>query len=218
MITIAPELPGAIEAIELMVDAGVIAAVGHTDADFVTTKRAIDAGANVATHLSNAMRPLHHREPAAIGALLEDPRVAVEVIADGTHVHPAVLRILFREAGDERVCLITDAMAAAGADDGHYRLGKLNVEVVDGVARLEETGAIAGSSLTMDGALRYLSLEHGTALERLCVRLSTNPARVLGLDDRGTIAAGQRADLVVIDHYLQVQTVIRRGEVVSGAW
>lgn len=212
MVTIAPELPGAIPAIHQIVRSGAIAAIGHTDADYETTKQAIEAGARVATHLTNAMRPLHHRDPGSAGALLEDPRVFVELIADGVHVHQVVLRLVIREAGLDRVCLITDAMGAAGAPDGRYMLGELEVNVVDGVARLVEGDSIAGSTLTMDAALRYKVLTCGMPLAAVARMLSTNPARALGLDDRGVLEAGKRADLVILGPRLETEAVMLRGD------
>lgn len=212
MVTIAPELPGAIQAIHQIVRAGALAAVGHTDADYRTTLHAIDAGARVATHISNAMRPLHHRDPGAIGALMSDPRVTLELIADGTHVHPAVVRLIANEAGLDRIAAITDAMAAAGAPDGRYMLGSLEVDVVDGVARLVEGGAIAGSTLTMDKALRWNVQEGGVQLLAACKGLSVNPARCLGLVDRGSIAVGNRADLVMLGYHLKPDAVMVRGD------
>ena len=217
MVTIAPELTGGIEAVRQVADAGAIAAVGHTDADYETTVAAIDAGATVATHLNNAMRGLHHREPAAIGALLEDPRVFVELIADGVHVHQVVLKLVVRETNNDRVVLITDAMAAAGSHDGHYLLGELDVNVVEGVARLAEGGAIAGSTLTLDAALRFMVLRCGLSLDVVVGMLTKNPARALDLDDRGSIEIGKRADLVVLGHELEVDEVMVGGEWVSRA-
>ncbi len=216
MVTIAPELPGAIQAIHQIVRADAVAAIGHTDADYEIAKTAIEAGATVATHLSNAMRPLHHRDPGAIGALMEDPRVTVELIADGVHVHPAVLRLVYNEAGINRVALVTDAMGAAGAPDGRYLLGELEVDVVDGIARLVEGSAIAGSTLTLDRAMRFVVLEGGIPLEDAVAMLSTNPARTMGLTDRGIIAPGKRADLLVLGPRLEVESVMRRGDWVHG--
>lgn len=216
MVTVAPELPGATEAIHQIIHAGAVAAIGHTDADFDQAKAAIDAGATVATHLSNAMRPLHHRDPGAIGALMEDPRVMVEVIADGVHVHPAVLRLIHREASTDRVVMITDAMGAAGAADGRYLLGELEVDVVDGVARLVEGGAIAGSTLTLDWAMRFIVLQGGVSLDQAVRMLATNPARTMGMTDRGQIAPGKRADLLVLGPRLEVESVMRGGDWVHG--
>ncbi|MEU9387970.1 N-acetylglucosamine-6-phosphate deacetylase, partial [Streptomyces sp. NPDC048279] len=147
MVTLATELPGGIESVRLLAEHGVIAAVGHTDATYEQTVEAIDAGATVATHLFNAMPQLGHRAPGPIAALLEDRRVTVELINDGTHLHPASLQLAFHHAGPDRVAFITDAMDAAGRGDGRYLLGPLEVEVTDGVARLVERGSIAVSTL-----------------------------------------------------------------------
>ena len=211
MVTIAPELPGAMAAIHQIVGAGAIAAVGHTDADYDQTLLAIAAGATVATHLSNAMRPLHHRDPGAIGALLECPAVTIELIADGVHVHPAFLRLVMAEAGFARIALITDAMPAAGGVDGDYLLGKLEVTVVDGTARLVDGGAIAGSTLTLDKALRYIVQHGGVGLAAAMTMLAGTPARTMGLEDRGTIEVGKRADLLVLGPRLDVEAVMVRG-------
>lgn len=142
MVTLATELPGGLDSVRLLAEHGVIAAIGHTDATYDQTRRAIDAGATVATHLYNAMPGLEHRAPGPIAALLEDERVTVELINDGTHLHPAMLELAFHHAGAHRVALITDAMDAAGFGDGTYHLGPLEVEVKDGVARLVEGGSI----------------------------------------------------------------------------
>lgn len=151
MITIAPELSGAPEAIRRFVDAGVQVAVGHTDADFTTINAALDAGARAATHLFNAMPGIHHREPGPVAALLNDGRVEVELIADGFHLHPAVLRMAAAAAGPDRTVLVTDAMAAAGMPDGDFTLGELRVAVRDTIARLVAAdgtlGSIAGSGV-----------------------------------------------------------------------
>lgn len=216
MVTIAPELPGAVPAIRQIVEAGALAAIGHSAADYETAAAAIEAGASVATHVANAVRPLRHRDPGLTGAVLEDPRVNLELIADGTHVHRVVLNLVIREAGVDRVSLITDAMAAAGGADGRYLLGKLEVDVVDGVARLVEGGAIAGSTLTMDGALQFMTVRAGLPIVDVVAMVSTNPARVLGLTDRGTIEIGKRADLVILGSVLDVEAVMRQGAWVKG--
>ncbi len=132
MVTLATELPGGLDSVRLLAELGVIAAIGHTDASYEQTVAAIDAGATVATHLFNAMPPLGHREPGPIAALLEDGRITVELINDGTHLHPAALELAFHHAGAERVAFITDAMDAAGFGDGRYMLGPLEVEVSEG--------------------------------------------------------------------------------------
>ncbi|MCB5908268.1 N-acetylglucosamine-6-phosphate deacetylase [Streptomyces pinistramenti] len=216
MMTIAPELPGGLESVRLLADAGVIAAVGHTDSTYDATRDAIDAGATVATHLFNAMPALGHRTPGPVLALLEDERVTVELINDGTHLHPAVLEMAFRDAGAGRVAFITDAMGAAGMTDGMYPLGPMRVEVKDGVARISEgptAGSIAGSTLTLDRAFRRAVTLDRLPVEQAVQALSANPARLLGIDDRtGSLEAGKDADLVVLDAAHEVAGVMRRGE------
>jgi N-acetylglucosamine-6-phosphate deacetylase len=211
MVTLAAELPHSTDAIGRITGAGALAAVGHTDATYDETRAAIDAGATVATHLFNAMRPLHHREPGPVPALLEDGRVTVELICDGVHLHPAVVRTAVAAAGADRVALVTDAMAATGAGDGDYLLGALAVRVEDGVARLVEGGAIAGSTLTMDRAFRFV-VEAGVPVEDAVLMSSTNPARLLGRSDRvGSVAVGLDADLVVLDDRLARTAVMSKG-------
>ena len=215
MVTIAPELPGADNAIERLVDAGVVVAVGHTDAGYEQTKRAVQMGATVGTHVFNAMRPLHHRDPGPALALLEDPRVTVELIADGVHVHPALVHQVTLIAGADRVALITDAMAAAGLGDGEFRLGAMDVEVAGSVARLRDHSTIAGSTATMDAlfgtAATGLEPRSDTALLHAVAMTSATPARTLGLDDVGVLEPGKAADLVVLDRQLQINSVMAQG-------
>lgn len=214
MITIAPERDGALAAIEQIVDAGVVAAVGHTEASYAQTRTAIEAGATVGTHLFNAMRPINTREPGPVIALLEDPVVTVELIADGVHVDPALYRHVVRSAGPHRVSLITDAISAAGMTDGVYQLGPLAVDVVDGVARVSGTQTIAGSTATMDHqfrfAVRHSGLSRDEALIAAVNQASINPASALGLPAAGLVPGGD-ADLVVLDSDLAVTGVLRRG-------
>lgn len=218
MVTIAPELDGGLDAVRQVVDEGVVAAVGHTDASYEQTLAAIDAGARVGTHLFNAMRPVHHREPGPVTALVEDPRVTVEMIGDGVHLHPSLYRGVCQRVGPDRVTLVTDAMSAAGMPDGSYRLGTLGVDVVDGVARVAGTDTIAGSTATMDQLFRF-AVTHGatgtgntgdTALLRAVRQTSVNPARAVGFPTAG-LHVGGRADAVVLDADLQVTTVLRGG-------
>jgi N-acetylglucosamine-6-phosphate deacetylase len=217
MLTLATELPGGIESVRLLAEHGVIAAIGHTDATYEQTVEAIDAGATVATHLFNAMPPLGHRTPGPITALLEDERITVELIDDGTHLHPAALQLAFHHAGAQRVAFITDAMDAAGFGDGRYMLGPLEVEVSEGVARLVEGGSIAGSTLTLDRAFKRAVTIDRLPVEDVVAAISANPARLLGMSDRiGSLEPGKDADLVLLDRHFDLKGVMRRGEWVVG--
>ena len=208
VVTLAPELPGGLAAVARVVDAGAVAAIGHTGADATLTRRAVDAGARLATHLFNAMPPLHHRDPGPVAALLADERVTVELIADGVHLHPLVLSLAARRAGRGRVALVTDAMAAAGSADGRYRLGDLDVDVDGGVARLVDGGAIAGSTLTLDRALRHAVTVAGLDLDDALDALTTTPARLLGRGDVGHLEPGARGGAVVLDDALGLRRVV----------
>ncbi|WP_327736066.1 N-acetylglucosamine-6-phosphate deacetylase [Streptomyces nojiriensis] len=213
MFTLATELPGGLDSVRLLAEHGVIAAIGHTDATYEQTRAAIDAGATVATHLFNAMPPLAHREPGPIAALLEDERITVELINDGTHLHPAALELAFHHAGAHRVALITDAMDAAGFGDGTYHLGPLEVEVKHGVARLVEGGSIAGSTLTLDTAFKRSVTLDKLPVESVVQAISANPAKLIGLyDEIGSLEPGKYADLVVLDAAFDIKGVMRRGE------
>ncbi len=214
MVTLAPERDGALAAIGRIVDAGAVAAVGHTEATYEQTRAAIAAGATVGTHLFNAMRPIDRREPGPVIALLEDSRVTVELITDGVHVDPAIYRLVTRSAGPDRVSLITDAMAATGMADGSYHLGPITVDVVAGVARVAGTDTIAGSTATMDHQLRFAvdhsGLPRDEALTVAVRQASINPARALGLPCAGLVQ-GANADLVVLDAELTVTGVLYQG-------
>ncbi|MET7359402.1 N-acetylglucosamine-6-phosphate deacetylase [Streptomyces sp. NPDC005562] len=213
MCTLATELPGGLDSVRLLAEHGVVAAIGHTDATYEQTVAAIDAGATVATHLFNAMPGLGHRDPGPIAALLEDERITVELINDGTHLHPAAFELAFHHAGADRVALITDAMDAAGFGDGRYMLGPLEVEVKDSVARLVEGGSIAGSTLTQDRAFKRSVTVDGLSVEDTVRAVSANPARLLGMYDRvGSLEPGKDADLVVLDASFDVKGVLRKGE------
>lgn len=212
MVTIAPELEHGMDAIRLLTESGVIAAVGHTDATYAQTRAAIELGAPVGTHVFNAMRPVHHREPGPVTALLEQEQVLCEVINDGLHVHPSVVSLMFAAAGAHRIALITDAMTAAGMGDGEYRLGALSVRVRDGEVRLAEGDSLAGSTLTMDNALRNTVRTAGVSLADAAISASLTPARALGIADRvGSLETGKQADLVILDEDLRVRSVMRKG-------
>lgn len=205
-VTVAPELPGGLAAVSQFAAAGTAVAVGHTNATEDEAFAAFDAGATILTHAFNAMPGIHHRAPGPVVAALRDERVTLEIIADGVHVHPDVVALAFTQAPG-RVALITDAMAAAGAADGRYELGGLAVRVTDGTARLDEGGAIAGSTLTQDAALR-LVVDHGVALPTAVDALTRVPARAVGVDDRyGALESGRVADIVLLDEGLHVQAV-----------
>jgi N-acetylglucosamine-6-phosphate deacetylase len=213
MVTLAPERDGALPAIKLLTAHGVVAAIGHTDATYEQTLAGIAAGASVGTHVFNGMRPPHHREPGPVFALLAAPSVVCELVADGIHLHDGTLSFATTVAGPDRAALVTDAMAAAGMGDGRYELGGQEVVVADGVARLARGGAIAGSTLTMDAALRR-AVGAGVSLVDACRLASTTPALAVGLGDTvGALQPGWRADLVVLDDELHVSRVMR-----DGAW
>jgi len=195
-----------------------VAAIGHTEATYEQARAAIDAGATVATHLFNAMRPVHHREPGPVVAALEDPRVTVELVTDGVHLHPALHRLVTADVGPDRVALVTDAMAAAGMQDGSYRLGSLAVDVVDQVARVAGTDTIAGSTATMQRLVAQ-TVNHGgsdraEALRTTIRQVTLNPLRALGLPAPG-LSPGAPADLVVLSPDLEVVKVMRAGSWVA---
>jgi N-acetylglucosamine-6-phosphate deacetylase len=211
-ITVAPELDGAPALIAAAAAAGLHVSLGHSDATYDEAMAGFAAGARAATHLFNAMRPLHHREPGIIGAALSSDEITVELIADGTHLHPAVLRLVRAAKGPQRVALVTDAMMAAGLPDGDYALGEEPIEVRDGNARTA-SGSLAGSTLTLDRAVRVCVEQAGIPLADALRMASATPAALLGLDDTGRIARGARADLVVLDADLRAV-----GTMVGGRW
>jgi N-acetylglucosamine-6-phosphate deacetylase len=214
-ITIAPEREGAMEAIDRLVDAGIVVAVGHTEADYDTTKAAFDRGATMLTHAFNAMPGIHHRAPGPIIAAFNDDRVSIELILDGVHVHPDVAHAAFTSAPG-RIALVTDAMAAAGSSDGDYRLGSLNVSVREGRAMLSGTMTIAGSTLTQDVALRCAITTMGLDPVVAVTAVTATPANALRLGDRlGRLAPGFAADVVVLDDEWQVEQVWAAGQRLS---
>jgi N-acetylglucosamine-6-phosphate deacetylase len=212
MVTLAPELDGAVALIGPLRRQGVIVAMGHSNASYEQAHAAIRAGANHATHLFNAMPSLHHRAPGLVGAALE-AGIPCELINDGLHVHPAVVGLVARMIACP--VLVTDAIDASGVGDGTFVLGGQEVRVHEGEARLTSTESLAGSTLTMSEALRRAVHDSGLSIEQASAAASANPARVLGLETHiGSIAPGRRADLVVLDDDLQPTAVIAAGSLV----
>jgi N-acetylglucosamine-6-phosphate deacetylase len=210
-ITLAPELDGAMAAITQLTNASVTVAIGHTSADYEQTLAAFDTGATLLTHAFNAMNGIHHREPGPVTAAFGRESVMLEVINDGVHVHPDVVKMLFASAPG-RVALVTDAMAATCASDGHYVIGSLDVTVTDGVARLSDSGSIAGSTLTMDAAVRRAITEVGVSVPQAVAAATAVPARAIGRSgDLGSLAAGFAADAVLLDADFRVQAVWAAG-------
>ncbi|MEC0228116.1 N-acetylglucosamine-6-phosphate deacetylase [Paenibacillus alba] len=212
-LTLAPEREGGLALIAWLRDHGIVAACGHTDATYADIQSAVREGLSHAVHTFNAMKPLHHREPGTVGAVLTDPRISAEIIADGHHVHPAAIRLLTMVKQPHGLLLITDAMSAAGLGDGEYELGGQAVTVQSGVARLTEgVGALAGSTLTMIEALRFMVREVGVSVEEASRYASGNPARLLGLaSTHGSIAQGKQADLLLVSPELAIEQVWIRG-------
>ena len=199
-LTFAPEKEGSLALSSWLAEQGIVAACGHTDANYADIIAAADAGLSQAVHTYNAMRGLHHREPGTLGAVLTDERIYAELIADGHHVHPAAIRLLAAAKSTAKMILITDAMAAAGLGDGQYDLGGLTVDVQGGVAKLREGGNLAGSTLTMIDAFRFMLANTSLTVPQVSLLASANPAKQLGLlQQTGTIAAGKLADLIWTD-------------------
>ena len=215
MVTIAPEKPGALDAIAELASRNVVAALGHTAASYDEALAGIAAGARGTTHLFNAMPPMLHRAPGPVLACWADPRVWVELVCDGVHIHPDLLAHVIATKPDKAV-LITDAMAAAGFEDGDYLLGALPVEVRGGIALIAGTTTIAGSTLTMDKAVRT-AVRAGVPVENALRAATCNPADYLGLSDVGQIEKGKYADFVVLDEDCNVTKVMRHGQWVSTA-
>jgi N-acetylglucosamine-6-phosphate deacetylase len=210
LITLAPELPGAMELMDAARDAGLAVSMGHTDADYSQAHEAIAHGAHHAAHVFNAMRPFSHRETGVLGAVLTSPEVTAELIADGVHVDAPAMQLLLAAKGPERVILVSDGTAATGMPDGKYQLGGFEVTVSGGVCRNAE-GRLAGSTLTLDRALRNI-VALGVPLADAVRMLTLNPARLLGLEGKkGILAPGADADVVLLDAQLNVKGVITRG-------
>ena len=211
MVTLAPELEGGIEAVRVIVDHGAVAALGHTDAEYAVAGAALDAGASQATHLGNGMRPVHHREPGVVMALLERDDVILELINDGVHMHDAVTSALIRFAGYRRVALISDGIPASGLPDGSYPLGDDDVMVRGYEVRSRRSGSLAGSTMSLAGSLRRAVRGLGVPLADAVAMATSTPARALGLTDVGRLETGAMADIVVLDDDLRVAKVMHRG-------
>jgi N-acetylglucosamine-6-phosphate deacetylase len=210
MLTIAPEIPGAIEVIAEAAQRKVCVSIGHSDAEMPIAQDAVKAGARHATHTFNAMRPLDHRDPGIIGEVLSDDRVSADIIVDGIHVAPAVVKLFLRAKGRERAVLITDAISATGMPDGRYQLGPIEVDVKDG--KCTSNGSLAGSVLTMDRAVRNVTQFSDWSLRDAVQAATLNPARTVGLASRhGVIAQGADADFTVLSPTGEVLKTIVRG-------
>lgn len=213
-VTLAPEIEGALEATRHLVQRGAVVSAGHTDSTYAQMAEAVAAGVSHATHLFNAMRGLHHREPGTVGAAMSLPGMTAELIADCVHVHPVSMGVAVRARGEANVILVTDAMEATGMPDGEYELGVLKTFVKNGEARLED-GTLAGSVLTMNVAVRNMVEQVGVSLPAAVAMASLNPARLHGLSHRkGAIGVGLDADLILLDEQLNVLATIVEGEVV----
>jgi N-acetylglucosamine-6-phosphate deacetylase len=209
LMTVAPELPGAVEMIKDATARGVSISLGHSNGTLAEAEAGIAAGGRHATHTFNAMRPLDHREPGVLGVVLADDRLSADLIADGLHVHPEMVSLFLRAKGPAGAVLITDALSATGMGDGRFRLGNFEIEVKGD--RCEHNGTLAGSVLTLDRAVRNVMQFAKWTLQE-AVRLATlNPARVLGRNDIGIIAPGARADFVVLSRDGEVQRTIING-------
>ena len=217
IVTLAPERPGAEELLEILQQKGIVAAAGHTRADYETMQQAFSQGLSHASHLFNGMLGLHHRQPGTVGAFLDSSQATVELIADGIHLHPAVLRLVTRVKSREKVILVTDAMRAAGMPAGRYELGGLEVEIAGGEARLVDSGQLAGSTITMKEAVRRIFQETELTLPEAWSLASLNPADRIGLSKRtGSLAAGKRADLIALSPDWEIEAVWQQGVLSAG--
>lgn len=218
VMTLAPELPGGIELVRLLKANGVIASLGHSAANYETALAAIEAGATHATHLFNAMPPLHHREPGLAAACLNEPAIQAELVVDGIHVAPPMVRLAAKMKRREGLILITDAMAAVGRPDGIYMLGENKVRVANGRCTLLDGVTIASSLLTMNQGLGNLMAFTGMSLEDAVFAASTLPARICGADARkGSLEQGKDADVAVLNEDFSVSLTVAKGVIAYGA-
>lgn len=216
IVTLAPEEDGAKDLIDEIIKIGAVPSLGHSDATYDEAMQTIGSGVKHFTHIFNAMRKLHHREPGAVGAALDSDGVTMELILDGIHVHPAVVRLLTKVKGPGSIVLVTDAISAAGMSDGEYLLGSVPVFVKEGRA-MSKTGTLAGSTLTMDRALKNLIEFTGITLSTAIRTASLNPAKLLGISERkGSLEPGKDADIVIFDDKLNIYWTIVAGKIVFG--
>lgn len=214
LVTVAPEIQGAIEFIATIKNKGIIVSAGHSNASYAEMINAIKAGVTHVTHIFNGMREFHHREPGIIGAALTHKELTVSVIADGIHVHPSAIEVLFRAKGADKIVLITDAIRAAGMSNGVYELGGLNVTVKNGTCRLN-SGMLAGSTLTMNAAVRNMVNFLGIPLSDALKMASTNAAEIFGFaNTKGGLEEGKDADITILNGDFSVQSTIVRGRIV----
>ncbi|MFC0328589.1 N-acetylglucosamine-6-phosphate deacetylase [Paenibacillus sepulcri] len=212
MVTLAPELPGGLEMVAFLKARGIIVSVAHSDATYEEAKQAFQSGASHVTHCFNGMRPIHHRDPGMIVAAFEENHVSVQAIVDDVHLHPAIVRMLYREKGADKMVLITDALQAMGMGDGTYLFGGHKVTVTQGVAKLED-GTLASSTVTMNMALAK-TVRAGIPLNDAVLMATETPANVLGLSRKGRIAPGMDADLVLLNEQFKVLWTIIDGKIV----
>jgi N-acetylglucosamine-6-phosphate deacetylase len=216
ILALSPELPGAFDAIAGLKKAGVVVSAAHSNAALAEAREAVNRGITHSTHTFNGMRSFHHQEPGIAGVVLQDDRVSCELIADGIHVHPVALSLVYRIKGPGRVVLVSDSVALNGLPDGRYTAEGLGITVVDGIIRLEEDGRLAGSSLNLDRAVYTMISKAGVPLCDAVRMASANPARILGLENRkGSIAVGKDADLALFDGRISVQEVFLGGKRVN---
>jgi len=216
MMTIAPELGGSLEIIRRLVDCNIVASFAHSEADYEQTLEGIKAGISHVTHLFNAMSGVHHRSPGPLVAIFENEKVTAQLIADGVHIHPSVLRMAFEILGPGRVVLITDGMQAMGLPDGQYVYNGVEYESKNGAARYKD-GTLIGTSLGLSELVKKLIRFTDCSLDVAVRTVTENPARLLCIEDRkGSIAVGKDADLVLLDDDLSVRTTIVGGRIVFG--
>ncbi|GIP36997.1 N-acetylglucosamine-6-phosphate deacetylase [Paenibacillus sp. J31TS4] len=213
IVTIAPELPGGMELLAYLRERGIVVALAHSDATYEEAKQAFAQGASHVTHCFNGMRPIHHRDPGLVTAAFEEEHVSLQAIVDGVHLHPAIVRLMHRLKGPDRMVLITDALQAMGLGDGTYRFGGHDVTVADGVARLAD-GTLASSTVTMQEALRR-TVELGIPLPDAVRMAATTPAELLGLHDRGRLAEGCRADLALLNDRYETEWAMVGGRLLE---